>query len=171
VAAPSPPAPSRLATTLAWLERGLTVIAAVLVMALMAVTVVDVLGRYLLGIPLPGGFEVTEAMLAVLVFASLPVIEAREQHIVIDLLDPLYSERVRRVRTLILYAVSMIILALLTWRLGVKAATLHRDGETSAILEMPLAPVGYFMTATAGAAAALLAVKLVAALRRTPLEQ
>jgi TRAP-type C4-dicarboxylate transport system permease small subunit len=163
-AAPPPPAVS---AALDRLERSLTLAAAILVMALMFITVVDVIGRYVFGTPLPGGFEVTEAMLAVLVFASLPVVEAREQHIVIDLLDPLYGERARRIRTLLVYGVSIAILALLTWRLGVKAVTLARDGETSAILELPVAPIGYFMTATAGAAAILLAIKLFFALRRS----
>ena len=144
---------------LRWMDHGLTAVAAVLLFALMVVTLIDVGGRYLLNRPLPGGFEITEVMLAALIFASLPPVEARDQHIVIDLLDGFYSERARRVRQIVVNFVSAAIVGLLAWRLGIKAARLSVDGETTAILTLPIAPFAYFMAAMCALAAMILVLK------------
>ena len=51
------------------------------------------LGRYVLNKPLTGGFELTEMMLAALIFCGLPLVSQRREHIVIDTFDPLMSKR------------------------------------------------------------------------------
>ena len=54
-----------------WLDRVLGAAAAVLLFCLMAVTTVDVIGRYIFNFPLRGGFEITELLLLTLIFAGL----------------------------------------------------------------------------------------------------
>lgn len=142
-----------------WLDRSLTFMAAIPLLALMFVTVVDVGGRYIFGKPLPGGFELTEMLLAVAVFASLPLVELREEHIIIDLLDRSYSERARRWRRLIVYTFCAIAMIAVTWQLFVKAATIERSSMTTAVLLVPVAPAAYFGAAMCAVAAFLLVVK------------
>ena len=63
---------------------------------MMMITAVDVVGRYVFNKPLAGGFEVTEMMLAALIYCGLPLVSQRREHIVIDTFDPLMSARVKR---------------------------------------------------------------------------
>ena len=61
---------------------------------MMLVTAVDVAGRYLFNKPIAGGFELTEILLAALIYCGLPLVSARRDHIVIDTFDPLFSRGV-----------------------------------------------------------------------------
>ena len=63
---------------------------------MMMITAVDVAGRYLFNKPLAGGFELTEMMLAALIYCGLPLVSKRREHIVIDTFDPCISKRVKR---------------------------------------------------------------------------
>ena len=63
---------------------------------MMLITAVDVAGRYVFNKPLPGGFELTELLLAALIYCGLPLVSARREHIVIDTFDPYYSPRFKR---------------------------------------------------------------------------
>ena len=69
---------------------------------MMMVTVVDVAGRYLFNKPLNGGFEITEMMLAALIYCGLPLVSQRREHIVVDTFEPFMSRalvtRARRAR-------------------------------------------------------------------------
>ena len=65
----------------AWLDRTLGAAAAVLLFGLMAVTTVDVIGRYIFNWPLRGGFELTELLLLTLVFAGLPLVSRADEHL------------------------------------------------------------------------------------------
>ena len=45
-----------------------------LLFCLMTLTCVDVIGRYFFSMPVTGGFELTEMMLAALIFVGLPLV-------------------------------------------------------------------------------------------------
>jgi len=70
-----------------WLAFFLELVSSAVLFMLMALTCVDVVGRYLFNSPLHGGTELTEIGLAVMVFAAMPVVTWRGGHIVVDLLD------------------------------------------------------------------------------------
>ena len=55
-------------------ERALGGLAALVLMALMLLTCVDVAGRYFLNRPVTGGLEVTEILLALVIFAGVPLV-------------------------------------------------------------------------------------------------
>ena len=65
-------------------------ISATVLFVMMMITAIDVAGRYLFNKPLAGGFELTEMMLAALIYCGLPLVSKRREHIVIDTFDPLY---------------------------------------------------------------------------------
>src|SRR5258707_10984481 len=89
-AAPRPRVKSR--QPLDWFDRALVPLlgyaAAAVMLFLMLLTCVDVVGRYFLNKPLTGGFELTEVLLASLIFAGLPLVTLRGDHITVDLFDP-----------------------------------------------------------------------------------
>jgi TRAP-type C4-dicarboxylate transport system permease small subunit len=139
------------------------------ILALMVlVTALDVVGRYFLNRPLPGAFELTEAAMAALIFAALPLVTARREHIVVDLFDPLLSARARRVQeALIQLACACVIFALAYIFFGV-ARQVQLDGLFTNVLKVPLAPVAYFCAAAMLVSGMVHLALLVAGLRKPP---
>ena len=76
--------------------RGFGGLASVMLFFLMAVTVVDVTGRYVFNAPLPGSSEITELLMAVLVYTGLPGVSRLEKHISVDLLDSVTPARLTK---------------------------------------------------------------------------
>lgn len=148
-----------------WFDRFLTITSGVPLFVLMCITVVDVVGRYVFGNPLPGGFELTELFLAVTVFASLPLVERREEHISIDLLDNRYTSQARRWRRAIVFGVCAVSMGAITWQLFSRAAGVGRDAMTTAVLLIPMAPVAYFIAFMCAISALILVGKSLQAAR------
>src|SRR3546814_7503451 len=88
----------------------------------MVCTFVDVVGRYVFNSPLPGALELTEIMMASLIFTILPVVSARSDHITVDLLVLPRSSMLRRIQNLAINVTSAIMLAVLAWQLWLHAA-------------------------------------------------
>ena len=130
-------------------------VCAVLMFCLMLLTCVDVVGRYFINSPVVGGFEMTEMLLAALIFAGLPLVTLRGDHITVDLLDPLISDRLFRVQHVVATALGVVCTGYLAWRLGVRAAELASRGETTSQLGFPVAwlawAMSFLMALTAGA--------------------
>jgi TRAP-type transport system small permease protein len=125
------------------MEPLLGAIAGVLLFCMMTLTFVDVALRYLFNAPLQGSFEVTELMLVVLIFAALPLVSRREEHVVMDFLDrflPLGIYRVLRALEHIACAAVMTGMGCLMWQ---KATKLAAYGDTTAVLRIRLAPYVY----------------------------
>ena len=126
-----------------WLERSLGVVAAILLLCLVAVTCIDVVGRYFLDAPLSGAFEITELMLAALVFSALPLTTERREHVEVDLLQMAFGENTNRILNLFAGLFSMALLITFSWRLFSHALGAAEDGATTNALGIPLAPFGY----------------------------
>ncbi|GAA0691373.1 hypothetical protein GCM10009104_17820 [Marinobacterium maritimum] len=120
-----------------WLAFFLEVVSASVLFFLMALTCVDVLGRYLFNSPLHGGTEMTEIGLAVMVFAAMPVITWRGGHIVVDLLDRFLGSKIVKVLSLfaaLVMSSSLYFLALRIFELGERSI---RRGVVTEFLAMP----------------------------------
>ena len=70
-------------------------LAASLVAGLILVTCIDVVGRYFFNAPLGGAFELTQVLLAALVFVALPLTTYHGGHVEVDLLLPFLPYKVR----------------------------------------------------------------------------
>ena len=127
------------------LQRALGVTSAVVLFTMMLITATDVAGRYLFNRPFAGGFELTEILLAALIYCGLPLVSARREHIVIDTFDPLFSARLRRVLDMVAEVVCAIALGGVGWLIFLRAARVAEYGDTTNVLKLPLAPVVYLM--------------------------
>ena len=128
-----------------WLDRVLGAAAAILLFCLMAVTTVDVIGRYLFNIPLRGGFEMTELLLLTLIFAGLPLVSRADEHVTMDFIDVLFGERGRQWIRRIVDLLCGLILIGLAWRVYIKAGKIAGYGDTTDILRIPVGPFVYLM--------------------------
>jgi TRAP-type C4-dicarboxylate transport system permease small subunit len=132
---------------IARLDRGLEPLlgaaAGVLLFCMMSVTFVDVVLRYIFNAPLRGSFEVTELMLVVLIFAALPLVSRREEHVVMDFLDRYIGPRLYRVLRALEHVVSAAVMSGLSWLLWQRASKLAAYGDTTSVLRIQLAPFAY----------------------------
>ena len=141
------------------IRYGLGGIAALLVLTMMTVTTIDVAGRYLFNNPLPGAFEITELLLAALIFLGLPLATERDEHITVDLIDPFMPKPVINAQLIAMNGLSAVVLAVLASQLWHKAQSLVADGHVTNTLELPLAPIGYLMTGSCALSALILVLK------------
>lgn len=136
-------------------DDALGTLAAAILFVLMMLTTVDVAGRYLFNAPLPGGFEITELMMAALVFAAMPAVTRREDHIVIDLLDFLVPPSLVRTRQVIVNLLCAVLAGLWAWRTWTLGIRLDGYGEVTEYLQIPLAPICWFIAVMSGVTAAV----------------
>lgn len=144
-----------------WISRSLGVLAALVLFAMMALTFVDVIGRYWFDTPVPGGFEITEMMMATLIFAGLPLVTARQEHVTIDLFDAFIPVLMRRPRDGVINLLCTVIMGVVTWRVWIKAGETVEYGDVTAILHIPMWPMTYFMVVTAAATTLVFAILTV----------
>jgi TRAP-type C4-dicarboxylate transport system permease small subunit len=142
--------PLRLAETL------LGILVAILLFAMMMVTVVDVVGRYLFSQPLAGAYELTEIMLALSVFIGLPLICLREEHVALTLLIDRLPKRVRAVHASVVAVIGAGVLGVVAWQLVEHSQRLASYGDVTTFLRWPKAPIGYLMATFAALAAVAL---------------
>lgn len=150
---------------LAAATRLLQLVAALLLLVMMAVTFVDVIGRYVFNSPLPGAFELTEVLLALVVFVGLPIVTARREHVTVDLLTGRLPGRLRQGLARAALAVTAGVLAVFAWRLGLLGRDYSSYGDATVYLGIPLGPVAVVMAVLAGISALVAAVLI---LRRQP---
>ena len=143
-------------------DRMLAVVAGLLIAAMMGVTVVDVAGRYLFAQSLRGSFELTENLLAVVVFCALPFATAMRDHIAVGFLTQILPAGLRRVQTVLLDLLCAAISALIAWRLWEYADRLALRNETTMELGLSRGLIG---TALAAGMALTALVFLVHAVR------
>jgi len=122
-------------------------IVAVALAAMAAVTAVDVAGRYLLNAPLPGSYELVGLLLAVTVFAALPLATLHREHVVVDVLDHVLPRRLVALQGGATALLAAAALAALAWQLWVRGDRLALDNAATNLLGIPLAPVAYLMAA------------------------
>lgn len=139
--------------------RALAGVAALLIVALIGVTCVDVIGRYALNRPFGGAYELTQILLAALVFIALPLTTADGGHVEVDLALHLLSRRVQRVLGRLAGAVASVALAFFAWRLVVIGMDQLHDGTRSASLAIPMAPLAFLAAVSCAVSAILILLR------------
>lgn len=137
-----------------------------LLLLMMALTVSDVIGRYFFGAPVVGATEVTELMLAGVIFLGLPAATLDREHVAVDLALGSFPGWFERLRSPAVLLVSAGVLALIAWRLWVAGAQVGGYGGMTSSLEIPLAPVGYFAAVMCGLSSLIVLTQLFPELRK-----
>ena len=140
-----------LDSTDAWLKFGDGASALVL-FALMAMTCIDVVGRYFLNSPLDGATELTQLMMGLIVFAILPTVCYREEHVSVDLLDLWMPNSWINVRQAILNLLMAVMMLFVAWRVWISANFMADYGDATEFLAIPYAPITYFIAVMSGTA-------------------
>ena len=128
----------------------LGIAASAILFCMMLLTFFDVVARYLFNAPIPGGFEITELMLLVLIFAGLPLVSRADEHVTMDFIDHMLSLRTKRVMVRASHLVCAAIMFFLTWQIWLKAGKIAGYADTTDVMKIPVAPFIYFMAVMIG---------------------
>jgi TRAP-type C4-dicarboxylate transport system permease small subunit len=148
----------------AWKRRAdaiLGVAASAILLAMMLLTVVDVVARYVFSRPVRGAFEVTELMLVVLIFAGLPLVSFSDEHAVMDFIDRVLGARARRALDRAVQAASAAFMFLMAWLTWLKADRIWAYRDATDVLRVVYGPFVYFMAATLALAGVIHLYKVV----------
>ncbi|WP_428036655.1 TRAP transporter small permease [Amphritea sp.] len=120
-------------------ERVLAYIAALAMFIMMSVTLIDVVGRDLFSAPLPGGFEITELLLASLIFLGLPMVTAEGSHVEVDMMDSTVPAFLKPLQDILICLVNIVALGVMSWMMWKLAIRTYEYEDTTALLEIPYA--------------------------------
>jgi TRAP-type transport system small permease protein len=133
------------------LERLLTwscgLLAAAALFIIMWLTLVDVTGRKFFNHSVPGGLEMTEILMVIVIFGALPLVSWRQEHVVFDSLDAHVPERLKSLQARLVHLVSFGLFGLLAWLLTHRATRFAEYTEVTVHLQLPMAPVAWLMAA------------------------
>jgi TRAP-type C4-dicarboxylate transport system permease small subunit len=108
----------RLRSAYGRLLHAFGLVAAVSIFIMMILVVANILGRYLFNKPIAGAFEVTEALLVVIIMLALAVTQYQDAHIRVTIVTrrmPPYWAHIARIFSLALGAVFFAWCAYATW--------------------------------------------------------
>ena len=104
-------------------------------------TFADVIGRYFFSSPIAPATDLTEMLMVLVIFCAMPVVAARSQNIVIDLLDPYTPRWLARIRDIVVALIAAGFFLVAAWRLVVLAQRAMRTGSVTSYLGWPMAPI------------------------------
>jgi len=133
-------------------EALLGVVASVILLAMMLLTFVDVVARYIFNRPVRGAFEITELMLLVLIFAGLPLVSFTDEHALMDFIDRVLTTRAQRALEGLVQGVCAAIMFLLAWQVWIKADRIWAYRDATDVLRIVYGPFVYFMAVSIGLA-------------------
>ena len=125
----------------------LGVAASAILMGLMCLTFADVVARYVFNRPLRGGFEVTELLLLVLIFAGLPLVSHADEHVTMDFIDRLLRGRARLWLRRMVNLLVAALMFFMSWQVVIKARRISSYGDATDVLRIEYGPFVYFSAA------------------------
>jgi len=109
----------------------------IFIIPLMLLTTADVVGRSLFNKPIPGTFELSEFMLAVIILLSAGYTQQVKGHVSVDFLTSRFNRPTQRVFQVITVCLSLLIITIVIWQgfiLGI------RETEVTDQLRIPKGP-------------------------------
>lgn len=135
-----------------WLDRALSALIALVLFAMMTLTAIDVIGRYVLSRPVPGAYEISQFLLALMIFAALPIVTREQSHITVSLFEGALSGIAKRVQRILVHIVSGVAIGVIGWQMFSLGGRLTRGRAATGFLEWPIAPIAYVMCALSAVA-------------------
>ena len=144
----------------------LRVIAGTVLLIMMGLTVVDVVMRYWFNSSVAGAYEITELLLAILIFAGFPLVSQLDRHVSVDVLEGFFSDSTRRALDVVRQVVATAVLATMIWLLWDRVNLVLEYNDVTSVLYISLLPVVCFMFVLAVATTLVHVSKLILAVRQ-----
>ena len=124
-----------------WLAR----VAAAVLAFLAAMTFCDVIARYFFNAPFSFTVEITEIAMGVIIYFGVGLTTHDNDHISVDFVTLRLSEWLRTLIGLVTNVLAFGFLALMVWRLWLRAETLLEKGDVSPVMLIPRWPTAFIM--------------------------
>lgn len=159
---------SRIGTgpSVGWLTVPLDIFAGFVLLAMVVLNCADVIGRELFNDPIFGATELTRLMIPLIVFAAVPIVGYREEHISVDLIDLVYPKSAINPRQIVLNIITMLLMAGVCYQLFIAAEEAQEYIDMTEDLGIGLWYIYYFISIMSGLTAVLLFLNLIRYVRR-----
>jgi TRAP-type C4-dicarboxylate transport system permease small subunit len=131
----------RRSAAIEWLARALAILGGLVLVLITLLTVISITGRSMvawgLG-PIPGDFELVEALTAFAVFSFLPWCQITRSHATVDVFTSFFPDSVNRVIDLLTEVLMSAVIVLIAWRLAHGMIDKVNYEETTFILQFPV---------------------------------
>ena len=115
-------------------------IGAAVLTAMMALTGIDVIGRYFLSSPVPGSFEITELLMAVMISLGLGYCTFERGHVSVDLLTLKLPRRGQAIAGFIAVIAFLVLYLLITWQTVCRVQSFIDKKTITNVLYIPYFP-------------------------------
>jgi TRAP-type transport system small permease protein len=121
--------------------------AAMALFTIMWLTLFDVTGRKFFSHSVPGGLELTELLMVMVIFGALPLVSWRGEHVVFDSLDHLIPPLLKDIQGRLVELLCACTFGGLAWLMNQRALRFSEYGDSTVYLQFSIAPVAWLMTA------------------------
>ena len=120
--------------------------AALFLFLLMAMTFADVVLRSVFNNPIESATELTRLFMAIIVFSALPMVSWKGDNIIVDLLDPWFSQRLALIRDSLVEIICALVLIWPAYRVWQLAERSRQYGDVTEYLQLPQFYIGWFIS-------------------------
>ena len=113
---------------------------------LMALGAGDVMGRYVFNRPILGTMEISEALLAGVLFFGWAYTQATRGHVRVNLLLPRFSPRARSITDIVNLSLGLVLFGLIGWQAAKIAIVYWKANRLIDVIMVPLAPFQMFVS-------------------------
>ena len=121
--------------------------AAAALLAMMILTFVDVIGRYVFSRPISGSSELIQLLMGSMIAAALPLVTVARQHITMELFANLFRGTARHVLDGLILLSSAAVLLFLAWLMFAQGVSQYQSRATTIYLGLRKAPVAFGLCA------------------------
>ncbi len=118
--------------------------------AMMCLTVVDVVGRYVFNAPILGAFEITSFLVSILIFSFLGYAQSQKAHVTVDILVNIFPKKMQLAVKLFNYIIGFFVMILISWKGFEKAIEAKAAGDSPMNLPVPDHPFIFFLALGCG---------------------
>lgn len=121
-------------------ERILAIIGGVMLFALMLLGASDVIGRYFLNKPVLGTLEVSQILMAGMVFMGWAYTQKLREHVTVDFVVSRLPPKVRSIMNFITLFLSLVIFSTIVWQSALIAVSTWKSHELIQTINISIAP-------------------------------
>jgi TRAP-type C4-dicarboxylate transport system permease small subunit len=144
----------------------LATISASMLVALMVLGAMDVIGRYFLGMPIKGGYGISEILLVGIVFLAWPHTQAVDGNVRVDVFFKGFRPRIQSAVGAVSSVIALCIFGIMAWQSAFKALESMESQEFVDVIGIPVYPFQFLVTVGVSVLCLQLIVDLVRFLKK-----